>query len=323
MSSINKILNSRAERKTTRSGPSPINMAVVVDVWEEEQVKGFRLDTKEQVTVRLTKDYTPSPNSQNERPSIKTMATEFYCKEGAVIHFETCNFNVNEGCWYSRWPNMLTRKANDKKRAATIVHTRPYIGSKDGSDYILLKMFSVSDESAKRSIPINTVDDLQSLLTTYMIPRDQGVQPIVILIGSDGENKVSINIDIPRHKDSTGASYAETDPHKTYAMFLESDDGKAAVELINDPSVTMYALRGKSVFVGKKTKQKMLKTKQKIDFLKNEYKIDREGEYNLENLGFKPTVVAVMTHEETEMKFASYCRSLETYGSITPETELK
>ncbi|MGR5557881.1 hypothetical protein ACQKQC_16550 [Vibrio fortis] len=323
MSSINKILNSRAERKTTRSGPSPINMAVVVDVWEEEQVKGVRLDTKEQVTVRLSKNYTPNPNSTNQRPSIKTMATEYYCKEGAVIHFETCYFDEKEGCWYSRWPNMLTRKANDKKRAATIVHTRPYVGSKDNGPYILLKMFAVSDESANRSVPINTLDDLQSLITKYMIPRDQGVHPIIVLIGSDGENKLTVNVDIPRHKDSTGSSYAETDPNKTYAMFLDTDDGKAAVELINDPSVTVYALRGKSVFVGKKTVQKMLKTDQKTKFLKDEYKIDREGEYVLENLGYKPTLVAVMTHDETEMKFASYCRSLETFGSVIPETELK
>ncbi|HAS8540907.1 TPA: hypothetical protein I7730_14045 [Vibrio vulnificus] len=297
-------------------------MAVVVDIWEEEQVKGVRLDTKEQVTVRLSKDYTPNSNSSNERPSIKTMATEFYCKEGAVIHFESCNFNEKEGCWYSRWPNIVTKKANDKKRAATIVYTRPYVGSKENGNYILLKMFAVSDESANRSVPINTLDDLQSLITKYMVPRDQGVHPIIVLIGSDGENKVTMNVDIPRHKDSTGASYPETDSSKTYAMFLETDDGKAAVELINDPSVTLYALRGKSVFVGKKTVQKMLKTEQKAKFLKDEYKIDRDGEYVLENLGYKPTVVAVMTHEETEMKFASYCRSLATYGSVTPETEL-
>ncbi|MBU2896022.1 hypothetical protein [Vibrio hepatarius] len=134
MSALDALLN---DIKKPSGNNNSTNLVVTVDEWEENQIKGTRMDTGGQVVVRLSK-FEKKPDASFDRPNLKIIKEKKRCGKGAIICFESAYLNNEDGAWYSRWANLIRKSEKDKKTVAAILKSKVVIGkSQAGKEYII------------------------------------------------------------------------------------------------------------------------------------------------------------------------------------------
>lgn len=313
MSALDALLNNVSK---TSGNSNSTNLVVTVDQWEENQVKGTRMDTGEQVVVRLSK-FEKKPDASFDRPDLKTIKEKKRCGKGAIICFENAYLNSEDGAWYSRWANLIRKSENDKKTVAAILKSKVIIGkSQAGKEYVEIKSLSARYGQPVTHQTISSLKELSEIASSHLVPVGNGVVPYLLAYANDGEKDFSFEIKAAIIEQTTDEGekrrVVDPNPENSISKYLESNYGQVLKACIDHPEITIKVAKGKVIYCGTATRDAMLKGN-KAEFLKKEFSLDKEAPYTVQNLGYKDIIVGVRDDEELDSKYAVFISSIKPY----------
>lgn len=322
MSALDALLN---EVKKPSGNNNAISLLVTVDEWEDTQVKGVRLDNGEQVVVRLNK-FEKKPDAPFDRPDLKAIKEKKRCSAGAIVFFETCYHNADDGVWYARWASLIKKSAKDNKTAAAILKSKVTIGkTQGGKEYIEIKALASKFGQPVPYQVIKSMDELKEIAISHLKPIGNGVSPYLLVFASDGEKDFSFEIKATLIEETSdeGEKRFVVDPNGENSLnkYLESRYGAVLPACIEHPDVEIKVAKGKVIYCGTATRDSLLKGN-KGEFLKKEFTIVEENGYTHENIGYKDVVVGVRDDTDINTKYAVFLSSLKPFDKATSAKEL-
>lgn len=322
MSALDALLN---DVKKPSGNNNSTNILVTVDEWEETQVKGVRMDTGEQIVVRLNK-FEKKPDASFDRPDLKTIKEKKRCSTGAVLFFETCYHNTDDGVWYARWASLIKKSAKDQKTAAAILKSKVIIGkTKSGKEYIEIKALASKFGQPIQYQAIQTMDELKEIAASHLKPMGNGVTPYLLVFASDGEKDFSFEIKATLIEETTDEGekrlVVDSNAENSLSKYLESRYGAVLPACIEHPDVQIKVAKGKVIYCGTATRDSFMKGN-KAEFLKKEFMLTEEDGYTPENIGYKDVVVGVREDTEIDTKYAVFLSSLKPFDKAVSAKEL-
>ncbi|MCY9860938.1 hypothetical protein OTK49_00085 [Vibrio coralliirubri] len=322
MSALDALLN---DVKKPSGNNNSTNILVTVDEWEDNQVKGVRMDTGEQIVVRLNK-FEKKPDAPFDRPDLMAIKAKYRSSAGAIVFFETCYHNADDGVWYARWASLIKKSTKDQKTAAVILKSKVTIGkSTRGKEYIEIKALVSKYGHPVPYQTIETMDELRSIAEAHLKPIGNGVTPYLLVFASDGEKDFSFEIKATLIETTTddGEKQFVVDPNAENSLnkYLESRYGAVLPACIEHPDVQIKVAKGKVIYCGTATRDSKLKGN-KGEFLKKEFTIDEEGGYVHDNIGYKDVVVGVREDADINTKYAVFLSSLKPFDKAISAKEL-
>lgn len=321
MSALESLLNDVKKS----SGGNTVSLAVTVEEWEDTQIKGVRMDTGEQVVVRLN-NFEKKPESSFDRPDLKSIKENKRAGKGAVVLFESAYFNAEDGAWYSRWANLIVKSERDKKTVARILRSKITVGkSKSGKEYIEIKALAAKVGQKVPNTIVSSLEELSEIAKAHLVPMGNGVTPYLLAYADDGEQNFSFEIraSLIETTSEFGERKLVVDPVAENSMnkFLSTDYGDILKACVEHPDVKIKVAKGKIIYCGKATRDNMIK-RGKAEFMRKEFMLDKEAQYATQNLGYKDVLVGVREDEEIDSKFAVSVDSISPYSLATPAKDL-
>ena len=291
------------------------NLCVRVDLWEDNQVKGIRLDTNEEVVVRLN-NYEKKTDAPFDRPTLNSLKEKKRCKSGAVILFEQCIYNESDGFWLSRWANLIKKSDGDKKNTVALLRAKVFIGKSPRSqkEYIEIKALGRHDKAIS-SENISSIEELYAIANKYLIPVGKGATPYLIVHANDGEKTFTFEIKASIIESNINGEISfsiDPNPENSINKYLESRYGDVLKSCINHTEIVKTVSHGKAIYCGTATRDATLKGN-KGAFLKKEFMINKEDHYAADNLGYKTVVVCIRDDVELNSKYAVFVSTLKPY----------
>lgn len=309
--------------KSENSNRKALNLPVRFERLDGEILYGEVVGTGEEVKISLNNTYQKKTNSDYDRPTLSFLANngKKSVVAGGVIQFENAYQN-EDGSWSARWPRVVAKNETGNTKVA-MAKTKVYIGSANsGIKFIEAKMFW--PEKAK---PVKTLDELITYLEQRLTPSAIGVVNTVMIKLKDGDDVFCAEaraqlIEVESAFSSTGKGKV-VNPNSTESVnaFLESKHGMIVKNCFDNGGIDEITVcNGCIMYVGKDTKDNMLKKDHSINFIKNEFLIDKEASYSRDTIGYKDVVIGVRTDDG--QKYITHILSLDPFEAPIKEEDL-
>lgn len=324
MGKLKALINeAETQFKSENSNRRSLNLPVKFDRLEGEILHGEVVGSGDQVKISLNNSYQKKSNSEYDRPTLSSLANngKKSVVAGGVIQFENA-YQTEDGTWVARWPRVVAKNETGNTKVA-VAKTKIYVGSaSSGMKFIEAKMFW--PEKAKT---IKSLEELTAYLEQRLVPSSIGVVNTVMIKLKDGEDVFCAEaraqlIEVESAFSSTGkGKVVNPNSKESVNAFLESKYGMIVKNCFEDGGIDEITVcNGCTMYVGKDTKDNMMKKTHAINFLKNEFLIDKEAQYTRESIGYKDVVIGVRTDDE--QKYITHILSLDSFEEPIKEEDL-
>ncbi|WP_210498633.1 hypothetical protein [Vibrio crassostreae] len=316
----NLIEQNEANYKSEGNGRTSLNLPVKVERYDGETVIGERLDTGESITLTLN-TFQKKEGSEFDRPTISKIANngKKSVRAGGVIQFENAYDNGNNE-WTARWPRVVT-KTEDGDTKAVVGKTKLYFGkAQSGNKFIELKMLWPD-----RARTITTEDELRQVLAKHLVHSADGVVHLTAIKMKEGDFNATVEAraQLIDSEDEFGNKRRQVNPDSQESVdaFFKTKDGALVLACLNEgENVEITVCNGATLYVGKDTKENTLKKDKSVNFMRNEFLIDKDKDYARHNLGYKDVVVGIRT--DGDQKYVTHFLSLNSYDDPVAEADL-
>lgn len=236
------------------------NLPVKCMGYEGEFLLGLRLDTQEEVKIRL-RPIEQNPNSRFKRIEITEFAnpkSKHYATPGQNIFVaETC-YHEKDNVFNSRWIKTISE---DPMKTAVHIFNASYISIKknDGNnenEIIFLRV--VYPDKAKI---VNSVDELESTLAGFLNPRTEGSNPFAyIRITDTTDNEVEVIDVLPKRVERENMGKRCVEGSISASEFINSDDSRMVRDLLENESevINVEVIPAAVIYPGSATKENMV-----------------------------------------------------------------
>lgn len=291
-------LNSKRNNATT--GQSAMeNVAVkITEYGVNETFVGVRIDTGEQVNVRL-RPLKNGGNSRFPRPEYANfikVGDKTHTEIGGVILFDSC-YTDNKGDLSARWATSLSHKPNQS--LVVVGQSRLSSGENEntGNQWMRVDFAKVDKHSEA-----NTVAGFEQAMLEALKPTSRSASPSAIIRLTDklDGSKGVIFVSSGKHKNASG--FQETfSAQESYGEFMSShDDSELVVRAVEDSGTIVEVVPSVSVFGGIATKENFFKNEVKRKRLESCYlvsDVSPEGE-NITYTGYVNSIITMRAHSD-------------------------
>jgi hypothetical protein len=280
------------------------NMPVKITSYTDEHFIGIRLDTKEEVKVKLRPYENKGKNIRPELEDFKSKKAKRFAdpKHDSVLLFDNTYFDEKNDEWNSRWANTLTNQKFKSK--VLVMNANIKIVEKPEFSYIEANII-------KSKKIIQTVEELQAELTEAFTSRNYKSRTFAVikLVDSTGmAYSITAYPNIVETEDEDGDKIKLMDtPENSYNNFVSDEKrSKIVFDFINNPEITVEMFVAAKLFLGGDTGTRILDNATEKARLKEEYTIQEDDGIKA---GFRKTVLAVRDRADGSM-FVSFVKPL-------------
>lgn len=295
------ILNSYVEEneldKKESNNNETINIVINLTGFEDDMFLGLRLDTKENIKVRLR------PVEQKgdfKRPEASDFADKrskrFSPINKSIILLEGC-YQEDNGIWNSRWATALSTPKMESR--VFILNSNVKINSHSNNEYVEVN-------TIKEKVKVSNLDEFKAALLKSFTPttnRARGFAAIK-LTEKNGDFRVFQAypklIDVPNENGNEGETIKVMDsPDESYLNF-ENDTKRSKIvfDLINNPEIEFEVFIGSRLYLGADTNKKIIENKMSKEAFIKEYTIKSDDEKGYDKAGFKKTIIAIRNRDD-------------------------
>lgn len=325
MSLLSGILKEADEKFPKSEGVQNVALNLPVKITEfidSNNIRGIRLDNKEEVTVSLGK-FEKKEGSKYDRPDfdfLRNRGSKKSIREGAVVQCES-SYLGDDGIYSARWITVVSYHDKDIT-TPFVTKTRVFIGEKrGGGHYVELKTLF-----PQKQVTLDSLEQFNEVALQALKPTGEGVRPVAVIYANDGVDKVTFDL-LPRLvevEDSfSGAKYKTVDPNPQNSIdeFLGGKFGTILKSSLEHSNVTVKIMLGRVVYLGNDTRDNFLEKEHRVNFTKKEF-LNEENttSYNRQSLGYKDVLVGLRNDEER--KFVTHFMSVNPFEAPTREEDL-
>lgn len=265
------------------------NLPVEVIRYEDNIVIGKRLDTKEEIKIKLRPVEVKGENKRIEIEDFSNPRHKKHAEPGAIILFDGA-YQEQDGTWNSRWANTLHRKKMQSK-VLTMYSTVKFVETPQ-SRYVQVKTLKKRDF-------IDNMSSLYNHLVKALEPRTPASRPFAYIRLKDntGEKKLlSVNPLMIAKKTNDGRDVkAPATGKESVDNYLSNYQNKDLLEAVcNDPEVSVEVIYGSNLYLGADSRDRLLSNKVIRGLLEPAYLINPSAPQNdALNYGYKKSVIAI------------------------------
>jgi hypothetical protein len=316
------------EKKENYSGSQTENIPVKVMSYDNNKVIGVRLDTKEEVIVKL-KNIEQAENSKYKRPEIEDFANpkhKRYVKpQEGVILFESAK--IEDGVYLSRWANCIS--SNPTETAVHILNCSLIFGKKkvgnEEEEWVQVRI--LFPEKKKK---VSNIDELTNALLVMLSPNGVGSNPVAHIIINDGSEKEHIQVSNKRVEREDGLGKCAATGQDSTNEFLNSDNSLIIKDLIDNPELEISVIPGRIVYPGQATKEKMIELHPNAKrilkesfFIKKEKKDGEDGfekSNGFQEAGYVKCSIATRRHADGA-QYITHIRPIDSFPTASSVKE--
>lgn len=300
-----------AAKQTKTEGSTPaLNLPVKCVSYEGEFLVGIRLDTQEEIKIRL-KTIEQNPTSKYKRIEIPEFAnpkSKHHAVPGkATFVAENC-YHEKENIYNSRWLKVIS--ADPLQTAIHVMNASlVFIRKKDGdaiNEFIFAK--TAFPEKAKF---VNSVAELESTLSVLLHPKNLGSNPFCyVRIKDNSSNEVEFVEVIPQRTErEDGNGKKCVDGTVSAKHFMESVESQMIRDLLDKSTtetdtynVTVDVIPASVIYPGTSTKENMItnhpnakKILEESFFIKSAQEVETG---NRPEVGYLKCIIATRKHAD-------------------------
>lgn len=272
------------------------NLPVKITGYEDNEFfLGERLDTKEMVKVKLR----PVPQkSENKRPEVvnfqdKNDRKRYAPPNDTIMLFDN-SYQEQDGVWNARWANVLHKKRKMEAKVLILPATIRFV-DEPASKYVQVR-------ALKALRWINNIEEFQYHLTKALHPKGSGARPFAYIRLTDNTGEKRIYTAMPKMLEQTvndETMKIPADGQTSYQEFLNDENkSKMILSALDMPEVTVEIFYGSNLYLGADTKDRYLSNAAIRNIIEPAYFVDKEKGKDIQNYGYKPTVITVREVED-------------------------
>lgn len=314
-----------AKQKTEKGTTSSVNLPVKCTGYEGEYLLGVRLDTKEDIKIKLMpiEQNTNSKYKRIEISDFENKKSKHHAAPGSAVFIaETC-YHVKDNIYNSRWLKIIS---SDPLQTNVSIFNCSLIsfvrGEGDKQNEIIFAKLAFPE----RVKMINSVEEMESVISSLLNPKNVGSNPFCYVRIKDNETKdiefVEVQPQRTEREDGLGKKCVEGS--ESARVFMESNDSKMIRDLIETASdrVSVDIIPGSIVYPGNATKEKMIDAHPNAKKVLNEsFYIDSAVEGARPEIGYLNCVFATRKHADGTSYF-TYIKPINNYMAATSVKDL-
>lgn len=265
------------------------NVAVQISAYEGEFFFGIRIDTGEEIKVKL-RDF--NTNSKFARPTIKSFQSQgnTHCAIGGVILFDGCYIEA-DGVYSAKWASVLS---SEKGKAFVVSGMARLSSGMSASNKQWMKV----DYIKPGATPIEDEAQFVTVVTQGLNPATKHSNPFVMIriTDSDGE-RAMLYANVSKYKGKE--NYMETmSAEDSFKEFAAGENYPVLIEGLNDPSVKIEVAHAVSIFAGPATLNNYFNNDSEKTRLEAHYLVNGTDDEGNESFyyGYTDSIVTMRTH---------------------------
>lgn len=314
-----------AKQKTEKSSTSSVNLPIKCTGYEGEYLLGIRLDTKEEVKIKLMpiEQNTNSKYKRIEISDFENKKSKHHAAPGSAVFIaETC-FLVKDNVYNSRWLKIIS---SDPLQTSVSIFNCSLIsfvrGEGDKQQEIIFSKLAFPE---KIKI-INSVEEMETVIASLLHPKGVGSNPFCYVRIKDNESKDIEFVEVqPQRTDrEDGLGKKCVDGVESAKFFIESNDSKMIRDLLETAGdrVSVDIIPGAIIYPGNATKEKMIDAHPNAKKVLNEsFYIDSSVEGSRPEVGYLNCVFATRKHADGTSYF-TYIKPINNYMAATSVKDL-
>ncbi len=287
---LKNIVQQFGSNNTTEDKKSnTFNLPVEVIRYEGNILVGKRLDTKEEIKIKLRPVEVKGENKRIEIEDFANPRHKKHAETGAIILFDS-SYQEQDGVYNSRWANTLHRKKMQSK--VLIMYSTVKFVETPQSRYVQVK-------TLKKREFIDNINTLRMHLTKALEPKNPASRPFayIRLKDSYGEKKLlSVNPLMLAKKTNDGRDVkAPASGLESMENYMSSYQNEELLQAAcNDPEVVVEVIYGSNLYLGGDSRDRLLSNKVIRGLLEPAYLINPAAPQNdAMNYGYKKSVIAI------------------------------
>jgi hypothetical protein len=304
-------------KKESSEHSETVNIPLKVTGYEDDMFVGIRMDTKEEVKVKM-RDV--EQKGDFTRPSIADFSTKKgkrYAPTGESILMLESSYQEEDGIWNTRWANTLSIP----KRPDKVVVLNANVKIVDKADYSYVEVSTL-----KARVRIQSHEELREALKkafTATAPRARGFALIKVM-ETDGSTFIfNAFPNLVELEDEDGDKYKAMDTPENSLQKFEEDPKKSKIvfDLMNNPEIEFEIFIGARLYLGADTNKKVVENSYVSEAFKKEYMVEPKEDGERPRAGFKKTIMAIRARDDGSF-FITAIKQLVNNQASVPIEEL-
>lgn len=270
------------------------NIALQIKSYDDDLFHGIRMDTKEEVKVRMRPYEQKGDFARPEIEDFKSSKSKRHAPVNKSTLLMEGSYLEDDGVWNARWTSILSSPKYTSKVA--ILNANVRFIEKDENAYVEVN-------TLKKQINVKNIDELNEALLTAFTPtvaRARGFA-IIRLTESNGDSHVFQAFPkLDEAVDEDGDTIkVMASPEESLSNF-ENDTKRSKIvyDLINNPEIKFDIFIGARLYLGADYRKKLVdKSPFEKEGFKRDYALKEEGS-KYEKALFKKTIMALRTRED-------------------------
>lgn len=265
------------------------NLPVEVIRYEDNILIGKRLDTKEEIRIKLRPVEVKGENKRIEIEDFANSRHKKHAEAGAIILFDG-SYQEQDGVFNSRWANTLHRKKMQSK--VLIMYSTVKFVETPQARYVQVK-------TLKKREFIDNMNSLYTHLVKALEPKTPASRPFAYIRLKDnmGEKKLlSVNPLMVAKKtlDNRDVKAPSTGEESVNAYLSSYQNAQLLEAACNDPEILVEVIYGSNLYLGADSRDRLLSNKTIRGLLEPAYLINPAAPQNdALNYGYKKSVIAI------------------------------
>ena len=276
------------------------NFAMNVTAYDGDFFVGERIDSKEEVRVRLREVEQKGRYSRPEVSDFADPKSRSYTEPGkGVVQFDYATLE-KDGTYTARWANRLSRGPEESE--VFVMMTRLKYGKNQNGDEWIQANILMTDYAKA----VSSLDEVKSALRTFLTPKTPGSQPFAVIRISDDTTSQCAYVYPERVEGSNGYKQSADSDVSVESFFANSPKANLVLDLVGNTDLVMEVIPGNTIYPGAQTREKMLTAPAKSrEMLESSYFVSSNGEVDSNNAGYVMSVIATRKHEDGTKYFTS------------------